>query len=312
MARDSVRSPRTRRPATARRGASSRRRRTRPARRRRRSAAAADERARDPALGAREQHARTVRGARVAGEVEVEVTREVVADPVAVEEDEQRRDVVDNPAGSPSVPTNARGQRTAPPSVERVREPVERAVVDPVGPEPGDGGDDDQHAGAPLALDQERDCRVPAAGAQLEQVDARRTRGRAEGQHRRRLGTALADRRVAHPAHAPAVGGAASVDVELDRRPSVTGLAAAGRPARGPSGRAARDGAPTSSSAGAIPTLPALSRTTELDEVGAGRERVAVHRARPTSAVPARRECRKRADLARLALVGAQDPELVG
>ena len=170
--------------------------------------------ARDPPLGARQQHSVAVRRPRRARQREVDVGGEVVADPGAVEEPQERR------GGRVEVVRQRARQHARPAHRGAVRERVEHAVVllvDKLRPAPGRDREHDQHPGPFARLHGHRHARLVAAGEELEQVQAgvvvrgpeldRLVRGRAPAHHR------PPDADAAHP---PPVRPPARVDVHAD------------------------------------------------------------------------------------------------
>ena len=172
--------------------------------------------ARDPALGAGQQHAGPVGRARRAREREIEVGREVVAHAGLVEEPQQRRHVVEQ-VGGQAVRLHARpAHRRA--GGERVEDAVV-VLVDGLGAGPGDRRHDDEHPRPLARLHEHRHVRAVGAGHELEHVHPRVAARRGEAD---RLAWALTrpwrtGRPVPIRRRLQRYGLAARVDV--DRRP---------------------------------------------------------------------------------------------
>ena len=246
------------------------------------AAQAARERARHPAHAAREQHRLAVARARRVRQREVEVAREVVADAVAVEVAQQRRDLAGEPGG-PAVLAgeHARPAHAAPArAVERVGHAVaQRRVVDRVRAEPGDRGHHDEHRRALARLHQERHLGAIAAGLQLDEVEpALAARGAQLQRPLRARGHLPAPYRplAADAADRPAIGARARVDEEV-------GLLARGhRPQRrlggerahGDAGRAGRGAGIERHARGVGADVAGAVAHPHLDDVDAGRHRL--------------------------------------
>ena len=159
------------------------------------------------------------RGSRGAVERQREVAGQVVAQVVAVEVDEQRRDLVGEPgrAAGRGRPASTRGWSTGP-RFSSVFGQAVAVVVDLVGAEPGDRGHDDEDpARARWDCTRNGTRAVSRPVAQLEQVDAGDAVRRAHDERRAGLGRAALDGpRGADAPHAPAVVAPARVDEELD------------------------------------------------------------------------------------------------
>ena len=168
---------------------------------------------RDPAQRAREQHALALPGQPRAGRREREVGGDVVADLLAVEEREQRRDLVREALGQPvgEQPRVVGGAAV----LERVGQAV-AVVVERVAPEPRDRREHDEDRRRRRVLDRERNRRRALRRAHVEHVEPRRAARCAHLQLAARRLAPLAPRLgLADAVDAPAVRAPAGVDGEL-------------------------------------------------------------------------------------------------
>ena len=201
---------------------------------------------------------------------ERQVGGDVVADVLLVEEGEQRRDVVE--AGGQAAREQPRvvGRAAA---LERVRDAV-AVVVERVGPEPGDGREDDEDRRRLLAADGERDGGDVLARAHAQDVHAGVAAGRADLDLAAALALALEPRRARRSLRdSPASGSPppARAMRQLNGRPRESTANATFSPAftgsaggRTSSERTLTPGSPRTApapSGAERPTLPAWSRT---------------------------------------------------